>query len=80
MFIRRIDVEGEFEMLWTDIKEKGLLSYDIIDSIPHLITEKTKKRLIKKKPEEVAKTIKAVIEKINAGSAESIDMLIRKKK
>ncbi len=43
MLFRIKDIEGEFEMLWMEVKEKGLLSYDIIDSIPNLITEKTKK-------------------------------------
>ena len=33
MFIRRIDVEGEFDMLWKDVEEKKLLSYDIIESV-----------------------------------------------
>lgn len=80
MFIRRIDVEGEFEMLWKDVEEKKLLSYDIIESIPRLITEKTKKRLIKKSPEEVVALIKSAIGKINAGSVETIDSLLRKGK
>ena len=79
MFIRRIDVEGEFEMLWKDVEEKKLLSYDIIESIPHLITEKTKKKLIKKNPVEVAAVIKSAIDKVNAGSTDSIDVLIWKK-
>ena len=80
MFIRRIDVEGEFDMLWKDVEEKKLLSYDIIESIPRLLTEKTKKRLIRKTPEEVAAAIRVVIEKINAGSVETIDALLRKQK
>ena len=47
MFWKRIDVEGEFDMLWKDVEEKKLLSYDIIESVPRLISQKTKKRLIK---------------------------------
>lgn len=78
MFGRRIDVEGEFEMLWKDVEDKKLLSYDIIESIPRLISIKTKNKLIKKSPEEVAKAIKAAIEKINAGSVETIDAIIKK--
>ena len=78
MFWKRIDVEGEFEMLWTDIKEQKLLSFDILDTIPRLISEKTKKKLIKKTPEEVAEIIKAAIDKINVGSTETIDALIQK--
>lgn len=80
MLFRKIDVEGEFEMLWMEIKEKGLLSFDVIDSIPRLIGEKTKKKLIKKSPEEVVKLIKAAIDKINSGSVEPIDALILKRK
>ena len=80
MFWKRIDVEGEFDMLWKDVEEKKLLSYDIIESIPRLLTEKTKKRLIRKTPEEVAAAIRVVIEKINAGSVETIDALLRKQK
>ncbi len=57
MFIRRIDVEGEFDMLWKDVEEK---------------------KLIKKSPEEVAAVIKVAIDKINAGSVENIDTLLRK--
>ena len=78
MLWKRIDVDGEFQMLWKDVEEKKLLSYDIIESIPRLLTEKTKKKLIKKTPEEVAAAIKAVVEKINAGSVETIDALLRK--
>ena len=78
MFWKRIDVEGEFDMLWKDVEEKKLLSYDIIESVPRLLSEKTKKKLIKKTPEEVAAAIRAVINKINAGSVETIDTLLRK--
>lgn len=78
MLWKRIDVEGEFDMLWKDVEEKKLLSYDIIESIPRLLSEKTKKKLIKKSPEEVATAIKAAIEKNNAGSVETIDELVRK--
>ena len=47
MLFRKIDVEGEFEMLWMVIREKGLLSFDILDTVPRLLSEKTKKKLIK---------------------------------
>ncbi len=80
MLWKRIDVEGEFDMLWKDVEEKKLLSYDVIESVPRLLSEKTKKKLIKKTPEEVATAIRAVINKINAGSVETIDALLRKQK
>lgn len=80
MFTRRSDVEGEFDMLWLEIKDKELLPFDILDSVPRLLSEKTKKKLIKKTPEEVAGAIKTTIDKINAGSKETIDTLIRKMK
>lgn len=78
MIWKRIDVEGEFEMLWLEIREKKLLSFDILDSVPRLLSEKTKKKLIKKTPEEVVKTIKTAIEKVNAGSVDTLDTLVRK--
>ena len=80
MLFRKIDVDGEFEMLWMVIREKGLLSFDILDTVPRLLSEKTKKKLIQMKPEEATKVIKSAIDKINAGSTETIDTLIRKKK
>lgn len=78
MLWKRIDVEGEFDMLWKDVEEKNLLSYDIIESVPRLLSEKTKKKLIRKTPDEVATAIKAVINKINTGSVETMDALLRK--
>ncbi len=80
MLWKRIDVEGEFDMLWKDVEEKKLLSYDIIESVPRLLSEKTKKKLIRKTPDEVATAIRAVINKINTGSVETIDALLRKQK
>lgn len=80
MLFRKIDVEGEFEMLWKDVEETGLLSFDILDTVPNLLSEKSKKKLIKMRPEEVVKTIKSVIDKINAGSKETMDTLIQKEK
>ncbi len=80
MFIKRIDIEGEFEKLWLEIRKRKLLSYDILDSVPQLLGEKTKKKLIKKTPDEVVATIKTAIDKINAGSVETIDTLLRKQK
>ena len=67
-------------MLWMVVREKGLLSFDILDTVPRLLSENTKKKLIKMKPEEATKVIKSAIDKINAGSTETIDTLIRKKK
>lgn len=78
MFLRRIDIEGEFEMLWLEIRERKLLSYDILDSVPRLLSEKTKKKLIRKTPEEAVALIKVAIDKINAGSVETLDTLIRR--
>lgn len=78
MLWKRIDIEGEFEMLWLDIRERKLLSYDILDSVPRLLFEKTKKKLINKTTEKVVKTIKVAIDKINAGSLKTIDKLVRK--
>ena len=78
MFWKKTDVDGEFEALWKDVEEKKLLSYDIIESMPRFLSEKTKKKLIKKTPEEVTAIIKTAIDKVNAGSVENIDTLVRK--
>ena len=77
MIWKRIDVEGELEMLWSDIRERRLLPYDILDSVLRLLSEKTKKKLIIKSTEEIAKSIKASIDKINTGSVETINELVR---
>ena len=47
MFIRKIDVEGEFEILWTDVKETGLLSFDIIDTIPNIFDREDEEKVDK---------------------------------
>ena len=47
--------------------------------IPGVLRESTKKKLARKKPEEVRQIVTAAIEEINHGSVEPLDRIIRKK-
>ena len=68
-----------FEEYWREVDMTHLLPAMAIDQIPSSLSNSTKKRLMKRNPEETATMLREAIEKINRGSVESIDSLVRKK-
>lgn len=45
--------------------------------LPSALSDKTKRKILKLSPEEVGLLLKTAIDKINAGSVESIDALVQ---
>lgn len=68
-----------FEEYWVEIEKLKVLPNTAIRQLPSSLSAETKKRLIKKQPEVTVEILRVAIEKINAGSVESIDSLVRKK-
>ena len=50
-----------------------------IQQLPSLLSETTKKKLMKRRPEETARLINTTIDEVNRGSVESIDSLVKKR-
>ena len=67
-----------FEEYWAGVGKTHLLPAMAIDQIPTSLSNSTKKRLMRKQPEETAEMLREAIEEINIGSIESIDSLERK--
>ena len=67
-----------FEEYWAEVEKLKVLPNTAIKQIPSSLSENTKKKLMKKRPEETAGIMRAAIDEINHGSVESIDSLVRK--
>lgn len=67
-----------FEEYWAEVEKLEALPQMAIQQLPNSLSESTKKRLMKKRQEEAAGILCAVIEEVNRGSVESIDSLVRK--
>lgn len=65
-----------FDELWKEISDLPEMAKI---QIPGVLRESTKKKLAKKKPDEVRQIVTAAIEEINHGSVEPLDRIIRKK-
>lgn len=73
----RIDLAG-FGDLWKQLGELHVLPNTAIEQIPMFLSDKTKKKLMKKTPREIAEIVDAAVDKINNGSVEVLDELIKK--
>lgn len=67
-----------FEEYWDEVAKLKNIPNAAIEQLPSTLSEKTKKKLMKRKPEESAEILEVAIDLINRGSVESIDSLIRK--
>lgn len=69
-------------MTFEDLLDKACTSAHLpntaSDQLPSALSDKTKKKLLKLSPEEVGRVLSEAIDKINYGSVEPIDKLIRK--
>ena len=68
-----------FEEYWTEVEKLRILPGMAIQQLPSSLSPETKKRLMRKRPEETVELIKAAIEEVNRGSVESIDSLVRRR-
>ena len=65
--------------IWRIVDRNIGLTGDGKNQIPGVLRESTKKKLARKKPEEVRQIVVAAIDEVNNGSVEPLDRIIRKK-
>lgn len=68
-----------FEEYWAEVEKLKVLPGMAIQQLPSSLSTETKKRLMRKRPEETVELLNMSIEEINRGSVESIDSLVRKR-
>ena len=68
-----------FEEYWREVKKLGILPSMAIQQLPSSLSTSTKKKLMKRKPEETARLLNTAVEEVNRGSVESIDSLSKKR-
>lgn len=68
-----------FEEYWTEVEKLKVLPATAIQQLPSSLSENTKKKLMKRLPDETVRLITTAIEEINRGSIESIDSLVRRR-
>lgn len=68
----------DFSDYWANVEKLKTLPNTAIQQLPNSLSENTKRKLMKIRPEESVKILIATIEQINRGSVESIDTLVRK--
>lgn len=68
-----------FDEYWSAVARLKALPDMAIQQLPGSLSIETKKRLMKRNPEETVELIKAAIDEVNRGSVQSIDSLVRRK-
>lgn len=68
-----------FEEYWAEVEKRKVLPNTAIKQLPSSLSAETKRKLMKLRLEETVGVLEAVIDKVNHGSVESIDSLVRKK-
>ena len=68
-----------FEELWRLVDELNILPKQAIELVPHSLSDRTKKQLCMKKPEEVTEIVQWAIRQIDHGSIETVDTLVSRK-
>lgn len=68
-----------FDELWNEIEKLHMLPDAAIRQVPLILSNKTKKRLSRKPPEEACRILKEAIDQINRGSVETVNALIQEK-
>ncbi len=66
-----------FDELMNEIKELHILPNMAIRELPKALEDGTKRKLCRLGPEKAASVLKIVIEKVNKGSIEPLDVLVR---
>ena len=68
-----------FEEYWAEVEKLKVLPVMAIQQLPSSLSPETKKRLMKKRPEEAVEILIASISEIDHGSVESIDNLVKRR-
>lgn len=69
-------MDKNFEDIWLQVKKMGQIAPSMIDHLPLVMSEQTKRILAGKTPQDVSNIVAAVIDEINKGSVDSVDSLI----
>ena len=67
-----------FEQLMIEINKVGILPDMAIRELPSVLSDKTKKQMLNREPKELAGLLSSAIDRINHGSIESVDELMKK--
>lgn len=68
-----------FKEYWLHVKNEGILPREAIKHLPGALSDSLKRKLMQKKPQEVARIIQESIDEINNGSIETVESLIKRK-
>ena len=66
-----------FEKYWSEVEKLKALPNTAIKQLPSSLSESTKIRLMKKRPEETVEILRVAIEEVNRGPVESINSLVK---
>lgn len=69
-------MEKEFKELMSEIGKLHMIPSGAIKEIPIVLSEETKRKMLKRKPEELANILVNAISRINDGSIETLDTII----
>ena len=67
-----------FEEKWKEVEQLKILPSMAIQQIPQVLSGKTKSLLVNKTAEEIAEIMNSAVHKIDHGSVETVDTLVRK--
>lgn len=68
-----------FEEYWIEVEKLKILPQMAIVQLPASLSNYTKRKMLKRSPEETAGILRAAIDEVDHGSVESIDSLVRKR-
>lgn len=67
-----------FEEYWCEVEKLKVLTQMAIQQLPCSLSASTKRKLMKRSPEDSVEILRVAIDQVNRGSVESIDSLVRK--
>lgn len=72
------DTRMTFEEYWVEVEKLKALPQTTIQLLPSSLSASTKRKLMKRPPEDSMEILRVAIDQVNRGSVESIDSLVRK--
>lgn len=68
-----------FDEYWVEVEKLKALPSTAIKQLPASLSAETKKRLMKRRPDEAVELLIASISEIDHGSVESVDSLVKRR-
>ena len=69
----------QFEDLWEEVAKHNVLPRAAVETIPNMLSETTKEKLMTLQPYEVCSIIRSSIDEIDVGSAASLNSIVIRK-